>query len=82
MKVQLIDSWQSAWKMFSIWFFVILGALPELFNLAVASGLIDATTAPKALSYTISLVAFAGAASRLIKQKALEANPTGVGPQG
>lgn len=77
MQIQLIEEWKKAYKFYSIWFFVIIGALPELFNLAVQSGLIDSETAPQALSRLISLIAFAGAASRMIQQKKLQMESQG-----
>lgn len=72
MNIQLVDNWKSAWKMFSMYFFLILGLLPELFNLAVSSGLLQTEQAPALLSKIVMIVAFLGAASRLIKQRAVE----------
>lgn len=82
MQIQLIEEWKKAYKFYSIWFFVIIGALPELFNLAVQSGLVDSEAAPQALSRLISLIAFAGAASRMIRQKKLELEAVPVNEQG
>jgi len=76
MPVQFIDGAQHFYKMYSMWAFLLLGSLPELYNLAIQTGLLTADEAPAALSKIIALVSFAGAASRLIKQKQLEVQLT------
>lgn len=73
MKFELIEGWKKAYAMYSIWFFAILGAAPDLFNLAVENHLVDSGAAPALLARIINIIAFVGAASRLVKQKALAA---------
>lgn len=68
----LIDGWHKFYKMYSIWFYTILGLAPDIYNQAVSSGVIDSTDAPQLLVRIINGIAFAGAVSRLIKQKTLE----------
>lgn len=73
MKFTLVDEWRKAYAMYSVWFFAILGMLPDLYNLAVDNHLLDGGNAPAFLARAINLVAFAGAASRLVKQKVVTA---------
>lgn len=66
MKIQLVDDWRQAWKMASMWVYAILIALPQIVPL------IDAETRagmPEWLGNTISLLAFAGMAARLVRQE-------------
>lgn len=72
-KLELIAEARKWYTMYSIWFFAALGCLPDLFNLAIQNGLITSASAPVLLTRVINLVAFVGAASRLVKQKALAA---------
>jgi hypothetical protein len=67
----LVDEWRAAWKMYSLWFFATLALIPDLYNLALSSGLLEGTSAPVLVTRAINAVAFLGAASRLIKQKAV-----------
>lgn len=72
MKFSLIDDWKKAYKLYSLWFFAIIGLVPDLFNLAVQYEIVSSTSAPAILSHAIKLIAFFGAASRLVKQKETE----------
>lgn len=73
MKIELVDEAKKWYAMYSIWFFAILGLAPDLFNLAVENHLIESGSAPALLARMINIVAFVGAASRLVKQKVLTA---------
>lgn len=72
MKFKLIDEWKSALTMYSMWFFAAVGIAPDLYNLAIQYGLLTGDAAPAKLAYIINVIAFTGAASRLIKQQKLE----------
>lgn len=72
MKLELIANWNKAYKLYSMWFFVILGLAPDIFNMAVQMGVIDSTGAPAILTRIINTIAFLGAVTRLVKQKQLE----------
>lgn len=72
MKFELIENWKKAYSFYSMWFFVLLGMAPDIFNLAVSMGVIDSTSAPAILTRLINIVAFLGALTRLLKQKQLE----------
>lgn len=72
MKFELIDEWRKWYKMYSVWAFIILGASPELYNLAIQFNIISGESAPAFLARIINLIAFFGAAGRMLKQKAVE----------
>lgn len=75
----LVTGWHKFYKMYSIWFFALLGSAPDLYNLAISSGVIDAGSAPALLTRIINIIAFVGAASRLLKQKKLTEGETNEG---
>lgn len=66
--IRLIDDWKRAWKYYSTWALVVLGALPDIYNAIVASGLLDSTDVPDQFTWTARLVALAGLIMRLIRQ--------------
>lgn len=68
-EIGLIDDAKKFYKLYSIWFFALLGLAPDLYNLAVSYHMLDGATAPALLSRIINVVAFVGAAARLVQQK-------------
>lgn len=72
LQLELIPEWKKFYKMYSFWFFVILGCAPELWDLAIQYNVIKEAAAPALLARAVSTIAFLGAASRMIKQKSLE----------
>lgn len=68
----LVDDWASAWKFASVWMFVLIACAPELYNLSIQYNLVEAGTVPELFSKAISMMAFVGAASRVVKQKRVE----------
>ncbi len=68
MKIELVDDWKQAYKYFSVWFFTILGALPQIYQVLASYGVISSETAPTALINTISVIAALGAIARVLKQ--------------
>lgn len=70
--LELVAEWRKFYTMYSVWFFAIVGAAPDLYNLALQSGLLTGASAPPLLTRVIAIVSFVGAASRLIKQKKLD----------
>ncbi len=68
MKIELVDDWKQAYKYFSVWFFTILTALPQIYQILVSYGLISSEAAPTALVNTISVIAALGALARVLKQ--------------
>lgn len=67
----LVGNWKESYKWFSMYAYAILGLLPEIFDLAVTSGILEAESTPAALNYTIKLIAFLGAVGRLVNQTVL-----------
>jgi DMSO reductase anchor subunit len=70
--LELVTEWRKFYTMYSVWFFAIVGAAPDLYNLALQSGLLTGASAPPQLAHLIALISFFGAASRLVKQKKLD----------
>lgn len=70
--LELVTEWRKFYTMYSVWFFAIVGAAPDLYNLALQSGLLTGASAPPQLAHLIALISFFGAASRLVKQKRLD----------
>lgn len=73
MQLQLIEGWQKFYKMWSVWAMILIAVLPELYNAALAAGILTDEQAPQTLSYLVKIVAFIGIATRIIKQAKLEA---------
>ena len=71
MKLTFVDEVRLWYRMYSVWFFAILGLLPDLYNLAVQSHLFEGDAAPVVLARIMNVIAFLGAASRLVQQKVL-----------
>lgn len=73
MKVQfeltMIADWRKAWKLYSVWIFSLLLALPDLYNAAISSNLITADHVPVLFSRLVNIIGFVGIASRIVKQK-------------
>jgi len=67
----LIEDWTSAWKFISMWIYAIIGAAPQLYNLAIQHNLYSADSVPLAIANFISLMAFLGSAGRVVKQQML-----------
>jgi hypothetical protein len=65
-----VENWKESYKWLSMYAFVIIGLLPDIFNLAITTGVLEAESAPATLNYTIKVVAFLGAVGRLVKQTA------------
>jgi hypothetical protein len=68
----LVDGWRRAYRMYSAWFFVVLMALPDLYNAAIASNVITADQVPQFFARIVNGIAFMGLASRVVRQKKLE----------
>lgn len=80
MKIELVKEANKWYAMYSIWAFVLLGALPDIYNLAVQFNLLTGDSAPAFLARAVNLIAFLGAVGRLVKQKALELDAEGKTP--
>lgn len=70
-KIELITNWRHAWKMASVWVFIVIGAFPDIYNAVVAAGLHDQL--PPMFVNALRILSVVGIGSRIIKQKVLEA---------
>ena len=61
LKVGIVDDWRSFWKMHSLYVFVFIGAIPDLWNLVVASGLLNELPVGERLDLLIKWGALLGA---------------------
>lgn len=68
-RIELIEQWKHAWKMTSVWVFIIVGAFPDIYNAVVAAGLHDQL--PPVAANCLRGLAIVGIGLRVIKQKAL-----------
>jgi hypothetical protein len=68
----LVEDARSAWKWLSVWAFVILGAMPDIYSGVQALGWLEDKAVPPAFIWTIRIGAAIGIALRLISQKAKE----------
>lgn len=69
LEMVLIEDWRKMYKMYSVWFFALLMAMPELYNAAITAGLITQDQVPGFFSKIVSLVSFLGLCSRIVAQK-------------
>lgn len=67
LKVGIVDDWRSFWKMHSLYVFVFIGAIPDLWNLVVASGLLNELPVGERLDLLIKWGALLGAMARMLK---------------
>jgi len=65
----LIAQWRQAWKLTSVWVFLIIGVFPDVYNAVIAAGLHDEL--PDTAKVCLRVLAILGIALRLIKQQAL-----------
>ena len=68
----LIGDWKSAWKLASMWVFLLIAISPELFQIAVQSGFLESGEVPELFARLINLMGLIGMLSRVIKQRATE----------
>lgn len=64
----LIASWREGWKFYSVWALAVLGALPEIMQALIASGLLTSEEMPEFAKWSVRAVAIAGIVSRFISQ--------------
>ena len=71
-KIELIDGWKKAYRLYTFWMSVIIAVMPDILNLAIRYELITADEIPTWFSQTLKLATVAWMAARLVKQKSLE----------
>lgn len=65
----LIAQWRHAWKLASVWVFLVIGVFPDIYNAVIAAGLHDEL--PESAKYCLRVLAILGIALRLINQQAV-----------
>lgn len=65
----LVDEWRQAWKLLSVWAFIVIGIAPDLYSGVAAMGWLNDASVPPAFVWTLRSLAVAGIAVRLIRQK-------------
>ena len=69
MKLRLIDDWKKFLKLYTVWFFILLGALPQMWDSVVQSGLLDTPLIPPQFKALVGTISALGIVARLIKQQ-------------
>lgn len=68
--IPLIDNWRQCWKLASVQVYVLIAAMPDIYNAVAALGWIDQL--PPAAMWVVRGMAVLGIAARIIKQKSKE----------
>lgn len=75
--LELVAEWRKFYATYSFWFFVVIGGLPDFYDMLLSSGMIEMlkgdSAMPSVVTNAIKTIAFLGAASRFIKQRKVEA---------
>lgn len=71
--MKLVDDVRDAWKWLSVWAFIILGAMPDIYAGVQSLGWLDDKAVPPSFVWTIRIGAALGLAVRLVKQQAKQA---------
>jgi len=66
--IGLIDDWKQAWKFYSTYALLLLGAMPEIFNAVLAGGYLDGSPVSEEFSWWVKIGAAITFAFRLTKQ--------------
>ncbi|AEJ81611.1 holin [Erwinia phage vB_EamP-S6] len=69
-KIELVSYWKHAWKLTTVWAFIIVGVFPDIYNGVIAAGLHDQL--PETAKLWLRGMAIIGIAFRLVRQKAVE----------
>lgn len=68
--MKLIENWKESYKMYSVWFFLIIGIFPDLYQTVInTNDLINSIPDPAV--WTLRILAGVGIITRLIKQDKL-----------
>lgn len=70
--MKLIDNWRQCWKMASVWVYMLIMAMPDIYNAVAALGWIEQL--PEPAMWVVRGLAAAGIMARIIKQKSVEVN--------
>lgn len=69
MGLELAETAVHFYKSVSFWFFTVVGALPDIYNMAVSSHYITADKIPANVTNIVNMIAFFGAAMHIVAQK-------------
>ncbi len=69
-RIELVSYWKHAWKLTTVWAFIIVGAFPDIYNGVIAAGIHDQL--PEQAKLWLRGMAVAGIAFRLVRQRAVE----------
>ena len=73
-KIELIDGWQNAYRLYSFWFFLILGSLGDIMNALQKAGIGLEDKVPDSFTSMLNIIAAMGIIARVIRQKKLQAD--------
>ena len=76
--LELIPEWKKFWKMTSVWFILLMGALPDIYTGLSSMGLLTEEALPAFVVYAIRTLAAMAVIARIVKQRSLEEKPTTV----
>lgn len=68
--IPLIDNWRQCWRLASVQVYMLIAAMPDIYNAVAALGWIDQL--PAAAMWIVRALAALGIAARVIKQKNAE----------
>jgi uncharacterized membrane protein YkvA (DUF1232 family) len=68
--MKLIDEARQAYKLLSVWAFIVIGAMPDVYAGIQGLGWLDDKAVPPVFVWTIRIGAAVGVALRLVKQQA------------
>lgn len=68
--MKLIDNYKNWYKIWSIYFFILIAISPEIYNMFSSMGLLE--DAPIPFLWFIRILAMVGIVSRLVKQEKLK----------
>lgn len=68
--MKLIENWRESWKMASMWVYMLILAMPDVYNAVAALEWADQL--PEPAVWVIRTMAAIGVAARIVKQKSLE----------
>lgn len=68
--IQLIDNWRQCLKLASVQVYVLIAAMPDIYNAIAVLGWVEQLPGPA--MWTVRGLAASGIAARIIKQKSVE----------
>lgn len=69
-RIELVSYWKHAWKLTTVWAFIIVGVFPDFYNGVIAAGFHDQL--PETAKMWLRGMAAVGILFRLVRQRAVE----------